>query len=175
MPQMELGALPLANAGVRPDGVQPMSQGVQNGPQPVETTEQVHGVTTIEKHSVFSAICPPRSSALVDWCFSGWDCALDRTLGQVTCDARLGPGWERRRLPCCWGKERRLGCKAEERNRDKADQTSSFISWTSLCTGKTRGALNGRGQPVLVQNTSISAVTERRRLWVGLQQKERSF
>lgn len=128
MLQMELGALPLANAGVRPDGVQPMSQGVQNGLQPVKTTKQVHGITTTEKHTIFSAICPSWSSTLVDRCFSGWDCTLDWTLRQVTCDARLGPGWERRRLPCCWGKERRFGCKAEETNRDKSDQTSSFIS-----------------------------------------------
>lgn len=45
---MELGALPLANAGVHPGGVQPMTQGVQNGPQPVKTTKKMRGVTTID-------------------------------------------------------------------------------------------------------------------------------
>lgn len=105
-----------------------MSQGVQNGPQPVKTTKKMHRVTTIEKYTIFSGICPWRNSTFVDGCLAGWDCMLDCMLKQVTCDARLGPGCERRRLPCCWGKERRFGCKAEERKRDISDQISSFIS-----------------------------------------------
>lgn len=48
-------------------------------------------------------------------------------MGEVTCDARLGPGWERRRLPCCWGKERMLGCKAGER-KETSRQINSSVS-----------------------------------------------
>lgn len=71
-PQMlprELGASPLANAGVHPGEVQLMSQGAQNGPQPVKTAATNAGShNDREKHVVFTAI-HPRCSALS---FSGW-------------------------------------------------------------------------------------------------------